>query len=692
MKFWFILVLSLCVREVWAQTVELEQIKLKWRNETKPERQVDLLNEIFLNSIFRNVDTAWVYGKMSYEKSQKIDYQIGMATYWNHLGILYRSESNYPQGIESLLKSLEINQKIKDSLGIANNYINIGLIYDQMNNYEMAVGYFEKCLEIKKQRGDWAGVANVFFDLGKSYLRQKNYQKAIMNFRKTLQTRLANPKTDFKTGDNYAAINSRVYSEMGIAMYFINQKDSAKFFLEKANQIQEPIDHLFWSRTSNFLGILAYEQQNWELALAYYKKAMINAKKHKNLVELRESYYYLCLCLLKTKRNTEAEQYLKEFSQVQDSIFRLESVEKIAKLQRGFDLRESEAKIEIQKKDIENQVVVRNSIIFFAFLLIVLIVFVYRNFRLKTQANQLLEEKNAEVNQTNEEINLINNNLNKTIELVDQQKQEIEKQNDNITSSIRYAHIIQKAILPMSQTFAKVFGEENFFILYKPRDIVSGDFYWLHQYAPNQAIVVVADCTGHGVPGAFMSMISDSLLNSIVIERGMVSPKLILTALDKGIQNALKQEQTKNRDGMDAVIIKIDDQKKTLFFSGAMNDLHFISENDPSHVQTLKGTRKSIGGNVSFDSSFAEHSLQIDSPSTFYLCTDGYQDQFGSQQNRKFMIAQLKHLFQEIYPEKMEHQRVLLDDRIEEWMHEGSESQIDDITIIGLRLGVCDEK
>lgn len=259
------------------------------------------------------------------------------------------------------------------------------------------------------------------------------------------------------------------------------------------------------------------------------------------------------------------------------------------------------------------------------------------------------------------------------------QKEVIEKKNEEITSSINYANRIQKAILPPDDKLNKLLPES--FVLFKPRDIVSGDFYWLTEQ--NGKILVSAiDCTGHGVPGAFMSMIGYSLLNQIV-KNNITAPEEILYHLHIGVRKALKQSDNRNRDGMDMAICTIDPQNNVVEFAGAKNPVVYIQDGEATQI---KGDRMPIGGEQKEEERlFTRHIIKVDKPTHFYLFSDGYQDQFGGEHNKKYMIKRLRNRFVELHQLPFAEQKQILDQEFEEWR--GDYRQTDDTLIVAFKLG-----
>ncbi|MGM0580322.1 MAG: trifunctional serine/threonine-protein kinase/ATP-binding protein/SpoIIE family protein phosphatase [Bacteroidota bacterium] len=268
----------------------------------------------------------------------------------------------------------------------------------------------------------------------------------------------------------------------------------------------------------------------------------------------------------------------------------------------------------------------------------------------------------------------------RTAEVVEQ-KEIIEKKNENITASIKYAERIQSAALPTNESISESLKEN--FIYFKPRDIVSGDFYWFAK-TEHKIFIAAVDCTGHGVPGAFMSLVGESHLTSIVKQNNILEPGKILDHLHEAIQRSLKQKETKNQDGMDAALCAIDTEANTIEFAGANNPLIMIDQE--GEMTIIKANKMAIGGKrkTKKNDNFTNHKFDLTKGTTYYIYSDGYADQFGGPDDRKFMVGKMKKLLQEIASEPMDKQKSILDDRFESW--KGQQSQVDDVLIIGFRV------
>ena len=366
----------------------------------------------------------------------------------------------------------------------------------------------------------------------------------------------------------------------------------------------------------------------------------------------------------KKTANAQLEQQAKRLRNTEDSLlstkYSLESTthslqeakEASEKKQLQIDLLNKDkelADLQIKEQDaqLRNEALIRNSIAVGLVLALVLIVVAVTGYRKQIKANRKIDE-----------------------------------QHKSIKSSINYAKRIQEAMLPKIDLQKKLLPDS--FILLKPRDSVSGDFYWFTEmkswYNPD-VVFTVADCTGHGVPGAFMSLIGINALNGI-ISKGIAETDQILNALHQEIRTALQQETTGNNDGMDVALCIYRKEKNTIEFSGAKNSLVYIQD---GKLFQVKGDVHPIGGSRSKkEFSFKKHLVPIEESTMIYLFSDGYRDQFGGPNNTKFMSRKFNDLLLSIHQLPLQEQKEILDKTIEEWR--GNQNQTDDILVMGIRL------
>ena len=302
----------------------------------------------------------------------------------------------------------------------------------------------------------------------------------------------------------------------------------------------------------------------------------------------------------------------------------------------------------------------------------------------KEVAEKALEKERIEKQKEVEQKEFIEKQNERLELLVAERTHELFERNKHITDSIQYAQRIQKAILPSKQEIVRSFPES--FIYFKPRDIVSGDFYWFAE-KDNKTIIAVVDCTGHGVPGAFMSMIGNTLLNQIVLERGVTRPAEILNQLHEEVRFALKQdeiEEESRKDGMDISLCVFHQLHHIIEFAGANNSMYLVKNGE---LKEYKGDRMGIGGTrKTLNERFTNQIVKLDEEDvTIYMASDGYADQFGGQNGNKFMARNLKKMLLELSSIKsLKAQHLQINKTMEEWR--GEEKQIDDQLIVGFRI------
>ncbi|TAE47899.1 MAG: HAMP domain-containing protein [Cytophagales bacterium] len=293
---------------------------------------------------------------------------------------------------------------------------------------------------------------------------------------------------------------------------------------------------------------------------------------------------------------------------------------------------------------------------------------------------ETVENRTYELKESNEELLQLNEEMQVMLDQLSEQKEEIEHKNTEILSSIHYAKRIQTAMLPTKEQIESLLPES--FVFFHPRDIVSGDFYLVTE-TENKVFFAAVDCTGHGVPGAFMSMIGNELLNEIIHLKKIIDTDKILYELHHDLIRLLRQTDSENKDGMDIVLCAWDKVNNIVEFSGAYNPIIYIQN---GLLYEIKGTKQPIGGwNPKLsDRNYQKHTIEITSSTMFYLLSDGYQDQFGGEKGRKYMLKNMKEVFLEINHLAMDEQQRILAMNFFEWL--GKERQIDDVLLMGVRI------
>ena len=595
----------------------------------------------------------------------------------NNIGIIYKQQGNYPKALDYYFRSLSIMEELEDKVGIVNALGNIGVIYDYRDDHENALKYYFKSIEIDKELGHEEGRPNVLGNIGTLYHEQEKWTEALEFYYKALA--ITEEENDrYGTANhcgNIGSLFTAVYIQNktkepherltlngreGSPIRFEALLDSSMSYQQRAYTIRKEIgeqDGITHSLSA--MADIAIERGQQRKALQLFRQSYQLADSLQVVYMMMDAANRLYRTY-KDANNTDSALYWHEWHIAhKDSLYNEEKLNEIGKLEARHEyeteLLEREQKQE--QKDLEakekakRQQLVTLAAIGGGILMLVIALIALRGYRNKRKANKLLEDKNSI----------------------------IEDKNKSITDSINYAKNIQEAILPFEERFKQVFSD--YFILFKPKDIVSGDFYWFVE-KDDKVFLAVVDCTGHGVPGAFMSMIGSAILNNIVLERNITHADAILNDMHRQVRIALKQEETTNKDGMDLGLCVFNLKTKTIEFAGAMNSLHLIKEGE---FQKINGDRLGIGGfQHEKERKFTRHTIQATPGMSLYLTTDGYPDQFGGDNGKKYKYKRMYDLIQNHATKPMHEQKQILDSEFHEW--KGDIEQIDDVCVIGVRV------
>jgi tetratricopeptide (TPR) repeat protein/serine phosphatase RsbU (regulator of sigma subunit) len=624
-----------------------------------------------------NFDQALDYLEKSTELALRLNYNFGLAEAYNFRGLLFRNMGDYPSAMEFYLKALKIAEQSNILNTLAYSYNNIGEVAKFQGNYTQAIESIQKAILIFEQIKDKRGLGYGYLRLAEVYQAQKNYSEALKGFMKSLEIR--------KSANDLPAIATSL-NRIGLVYLFQNDTKSAIQYLEEAKKIFEQTKD-----KRGLTGILADLSNAYKIsddiknAILFANQSLQMAQELPSPEYIKKASQILYEIYSSQKNFEKALSYQNLFLSAKDSLMKEDLNKEIAKLQANYALEKKQAEIELQLDAIRLQrwVIIIGSV---GFGMVVILLFILTNVNRKRRlANKLLQTQKQEIEYQKIEIESQRDNLNVVFNDLQEKNLIIQKKNEDTHSSIMYAKNIQAAVLSAKKDLQEYLPEH--FILFRPRDIVSGDFYWFahkHINGEDTLILAAVDCTGHGVPGAFMSLIGDSLLNEIVHDLEIHQPAEILIELHKHVQRNLNQRQSKNRDGMELALCNINLTQKKLTFAGAGNPLIYIQNNE-SYL--IKGSIHSVGGfRQEAEHTFSETEIDISVPTTFYIFSDGFQDQFGGPHNKKFMVTRFKRMLYDVHKIPIHLQEEVLNQGLDDWMNEANEKQTDDILVIGVKI------
>jgi serine phosphatase RsbU (regulator of sigma subunit) len=592
--------------------------------------------------------------------------------YSNSYGYMYRIMAQYEKSITILLKNLKFIEKQKLNKHLPVTYIYLAFSFRDYGNVDKSLEYFEKSYQTGLETSDSTYIHVNLHEIGNIYSLQNDFATALKYQLEALKIRenLKQSK-EFYLMISYNDV-SITYTHLGEYKKGIEMTKKGLDIAEKRNNKQLQCA-LMLNIADLYLRIeILSSSESW------YKKAIEMAKQAQIIGSLEIGFKGLSQLYSYLGNYEQAYRYQDSAIRVKDSIFSFEKSKAIEELNMEYETDKKEQenlilkkKREAQEAVIQKQRIAGTLIILVLMLMVFLAVVFFKGREKQRLANRLLHEKNVEIERKNGEIQAQSEAINK-------QKLQLEKSHEKIKDSINYASRIQRALLPSAQELNQQISEH--FVLYKPKDIVSGDFYYYKQIG-NQIVIAVADCTGHGVPGAFVSMLGIAFLNEIVKIHYIQSAAQILEDLREKVKTSLKQtKESETKDGMDIALCLIDTQTLVLQYAGAYNPLYLLRNKE---LIEIKATKNPIAVFIK-EKPFENNELQLQKEDKIYMFSDGYVDQFGGQNNTKFLSSNFKKLFQEICEKPLAEQREILNEKIETWR--SNFFQNDDILVLGLKI------
>lgn len=593
---------------------------------------------------------------------------IGAGRAFNNTGIMLDIMGEPSKAIESYLKALAIYEKMKRKDMMAGTMQNIGLIHINQKKFDEALDYYEKSNAIATEINDEYMLSKGFNSLGIIYDNKGKYDKALEYYQSALEF---SEKINDKPGI------AQAYNNIAINMNYHDNFEKALEYYLKALKIKEEIGNRSSIAVTQLgIGEVYKKMGKTGIALEFFHKGLESASATGYKEYIRKAYEGLAYTYSKQKDFVKAFDYLDRLASLKDSLLNDENNRVLEELKAKYESEKKENEIQLLNKEnllqeselgksLEAQKrknYQMGALALGLFLFIALFFMIYRTNVHRKKANDSLTKKNFEITF---------------------QKQTIEEKNKSIVESITYAKRLQDAILPPSRFIKECIPQS--FILYKPKDIVSGDFYWLEKTG-DELFFAAVDCTGHGVPGAMVSVIAHNGLNRCVKEFGLRSPAKILDKLNELLEQTFERSENDIKDGMDIALCKLIKQNGQwqLEYAGANNPMWLVNSFGPEKDLKQISADKQPIGKFQNRKPFTNHNFILNEEDTIYIFSDGYADQFGGPKGKKFKYNQFKEVILSLQSQPMEQQKNILEKTIEEWR--GNLVQIDDICVIGIRV------
>ncbi|WP_289054380.1 SpoIIE family protein phosphatase [Carboxylicivirga marina] len=590
--------------------------------------------------------------------------------FMNQTALLYWEHNQFRKAIEFYNESYKINAFLNNENGMAMINSNLALLHAELKEYDLALDNFFTTYSIRKAKGEKVGAISALINMSIVNNNLFKYDQSIKMLKEALD--MSRELNDIEQMKSCYGMLCESYEKAGrvdTAMYFFN-------LYRTFHEISQD------KKVGEAMHKLENERLRAELAEAREAEKELKLLRNTSVIE---------------KREDEIKEVTKEKDKLQDDYTKMEL--QLALAEQTTYLKEIETKheLELRRKKI---IGISTATIF----LILGLMFLWRAYRSKEKSNVIISHKNNLLSKLNTEnaeyikkIKLQRDEISIQSQLVTQQKEQLQDVYRDLTDSIQYANRLMKAIFPSQLKISKIV--DDFFILNKPKDVISGDFFWINRIG-DKIIFAVADCTGHGVPGAFLSVLANTILNAIVIRQGITQTSAILNRMRQEMVFALMQSASDVEilDGLDIALCSFDTVTKELEYSGAHNPLYVIRDDacmpipgskahkDEDKNKTLyeiKGDRMSIGRCLRVGE-FAAHRFSVMPNDTIYLFSDGFADQFGGPKGKKFLYSRLRKLLLTNNAKSCPQQKKEIDSEFENWR--GDIPRVDDVLLFGAKL------
>lgn len=609
----------------------------------------------------------------------------------NNMGILYRKIGDLPKALDCYQKRLTHARKLEDHVELADIYNNMANLYSDYSDLEKAMEYQRKSIFHRKRiKDNRKGLASNYNNVAMIFSKMGNLDSTLNYYRKAFQT----------VPDKHLGLYGNMANNLGVTYKMTDQNDSAFHYLYLALENRDGMNYYHgMSQTRNNLANLYYELGEIDTAFALSQKALEIAQKYNYLDEIELGHKNLALIYEEKKDFEQSLYHLKAAIEIKDSLRNKNKIREVAQLEMSYAYEQEKItdsiqnakaeeleRIERQEEEKRQKVYLWSSILG-GVLLLVICVILFQGYRSKSKANLVITQKS---------------------EQIQIQKENLEEKNNEITDSLNYAKRIQATILPDQKVVEQLLPKS--FVFYQPKDIVSGDFYWI-QSDGDKTYVAAADCTGHGVPGAMVSVVCSNALSKALKEYKITEPSLILDQAHKEVIDQFKTNDNSVKDGMDIALCALHSSHShlSLQYAGANNPLWIITSHPAEEVlEQLKNKEHKLTeesslslievkpdkiaiGQHDINEKYTQTTLQLKKGDRVYLFSDGFADQFGGDTKetrmkggKKLKSTNFKKLLLSIQDQSMAKQKDHLELYFSEWR--GELEQIDDVCVIGVRL------
>lgn len=638
-----------------------------------------------------NYNKATFFAEQALDYFKKASFNDGISSSFIVIGLVNDNLGNYDEAIKFLQKALVINETSCNWKRYSEALNNIGTIYSKMEKQEDALSYHKKALEKRREVNDVPGIIQSLNNIGLILCRLEkvntkkeyylNQNKAIENYNEALA---------LLEKHEIPGEKARALHNIGESYLALKEPDKAIEYFSKALEIKKATKNMSSAANSMFeLGRAYVMKKDNNKAETMLKSSLEVYLKLNEKDEISKVSRELYMLLKSSGMYKDALQYCENFAFYKDSVLGEKTQKIVNELQTKYETGKKEQQIKLLDSEKKlNETRIRQqmfAIIGFVSGFVLILIFsivIYKQFRDKKKANILLALQKSEIEEKNEELNLQNEEIRSQRDEINRQKDLVQEKNVEILDSIHYAKRIQNAVLHDIESGGARFAE--YFIMFKPKDLVSGDFYFIKYFEKQDILVIAAaDCTGHGVPGAFMSMLGISFLNEICVKEVIQHSNEVLDALRLSVIKSLHQtgKEGEQKDGMDISLAVFFNKKRIVEFSGANNPLYLVRNGE---LMEYKGDKMPIGIHDKSAVPFSMTEIPFESNDCFYLFSDGFADQFGGEKGKKYLYKKFKELILNISVQSPESQKQLLERESVEWR--GNIEQIDDQLIVGVKI------